>query len=247
MDVTRRMLTPRGYRLDGFAAPQHGTVPRVTDVNGSRWRALAVVPAGDGYGLARVVVAMRVAVVVSIAVLAGKLHRDWMRRHIWWLAFVLVAALAYAAIMFSQPRFEVRRTRDGWLVSALDATLTLLLIWLTGGAASPVVVVLVLVVIASAARLSLTGCLVLAAALAGGGYLLVVLVPGQSAEPAVPGIVLGLWWALYAVFIAMLSGGLSVLAEREQRSRGAGPGGGRGRARRRRGGAGSAGPAVAIV
>lgn len=186
-------------------------------MNGSRWRASAVVPAGDGYGLARVVVAMRVAVVVSIAVLAGT-GPDWMRRHIWWLAFVLVAALAYAAIMFSQPRFEVRRTRYGWLVSALDATLTLLLIWLTGGAASPVVVVLVLVVIASAARLSLTGCLVLAA-LAGGGYLLVVLVPGQSAEPAVPGIVLGLWWALYAVFIAMLSGGLSVLAEREQRSR----------------------------
>ena len=92
------------------------------------------------------------------------------------------------------------------------------LVWLTGGAASPVVVVLVLVVIASAARLTFAECLTLAIAV-GAGYLLVVLAPGAGGEPALSGLVLGLWWALYGVFIAVLSGGLSVLAEREHRSR----------------------------
>ncbi len=171
----------------------------------------------DGYGLARVVVAVRVAVVVSIAVLAA-VGPDWMRRHPWLLAALLLAALGYAGVMLALPRFEVRRTRWAWVVSALDGTLTLALIWSTGAAASPLAVVLVLVVIASAARLTFLECLTLAL-LVGIGYLIVVTVPGESVESALPGVVLGLWWALYAVFIAVLTGGLSVLVEREHRSR----------------------------
>jgi signal transduction histidine kinase len=174
-------------------------------------------PSGDGYGLARVVVAVRVAVVVSIVVLVA-IGPEWMRRHTLMLAVVLAAALAYAAVLMAHPRFEVRRTRYAWLVAALDATLTLSLIGLTGGASSPVVSVLALVVIASAARLTFSECLLLAA-FVGSGYLVVVSMSGHQDGTDLSAPVLGLWWALYTVFVAMLSGGLSVLVDREHRSR----------------------------
>ena len=176
-----------------------------------------VVPDGDGYGLARVVVAVRVAVVLSIVVLVA-VGPDWMRHHTLGTAVVLGLALAYAGLLMARPQFEVRRTRYSWLVSAVDASVTLTLIWLTGGAASPVVVVLVLAVIASAARLSFLECLVLAA-LVGVAYVLVVLGSGSDPGATLARPVQGLWWALYLVFIAVLTGGLSVLVEREHRSR----------------------------
>jgi hypothetical protein len=135
-----------------------------------------VVPSGD-LGLARVVAAVRAAVVVSIIVLAA-IGPEWMRRHPVLLTAVLAGALAYAAVLIKYPNLEVRRTRYSWLVAALDMAFTLSLIWLTGGPASPVVVVLTLVVIASAARLTLAECLVLAT-LSGIGYLAVVLASGD--------------------------------------------------------------------
>ncbi|SPM34795.1 ATPase [Mycobacterium rhizamassiliense] len=174
-------------------------------------------PPGDGYGLARVVVAVRVAVVVSIVVLVA-IGPEWMRRHTLMLAVVLTAALAYAAVLMAHPRFEVRRTRYAWLVSALDATLTLSLIGQTGGASSPVVSVLALVVIASAARLTFTESLLLAV-FVGIGYLVVVLMSGHQDDTALSPPVQGLWWALYVVFVAVLGGSLSVLVDREHRSR----------------------------
>ncbi|MDZ4268976.1 MAG: HAMP domain-containing sensor histidine kinase [Mycobacterium sp.] len=184
--------------------------------NVRRLRSL-VVPDGDGYGLARVVVAVRVAVVLSIVVLVAT-GPDWLR-HRWGVtAVVLGVALAYAALLMARPRFEVRRTRFSWLVSAVDASVTLTLIGLTGGAASPVAVVLVLAVIASAARLSFVECLVLAV-LVGAAYVLVVLGSGGASGAALTPPVQGLWWALYLVFIAVLTGGLSLLVERENRSR----------------------------
>jgi signal transduction histidine kinase len=192
-------------------------VAKVGRVNSTRRLGALLVPSGDGYGLARVVVAERVAVVVSIGALVA-IGPEWMRRHTLVLGIVLAAALVYGAILMAYPRYEVRRTRYSWLVSALDAVLTLALIWLTGGAASPVAVVLVLVVIASAARLTFIECLMLSI-LVGIGYLLVILLPGSTRAAAIPGVILGSWWALYAVFVAVLSGGLSVLAEREHRSR----------------------------
>lgn len=183
----------------------------------SRLRSLAV-PDGDGYGLARVVVAVRVAVVLSIVVLVAT-GPGWMRHHLGATAAVLGAALAYAAVLMARPQFEVRRTRYSWLVAAVDASMTLALIALTGGAASPVVVVLVMAVIASAARLSFIECLA-HAALVGAGYVLVVLVSSHGDPDAVlDPPVQGLWWALYLVFIAVLTGGLAVLLEREHRSR----------------------------
>lgn len=176
-----------------------------------------VVPGGDGYGMARVVVAVRFAVVVSIAVLvlAGP---EWMRRHTTTLVVVLVIALGYAAIVMALPRFEVRHTAFAWLISAADAGLTLLLVWLTGGAASPLVLVLVLVVIASAARLTFIESIGLAVVV-GVGYLGIVVCSPSAGGAELPGVVQGAWWALYLVFIAVLSGGLAVLIEREHRSR----------------------------
>ena len=116
-----------------------------------------MVPVGDTYGLARVVVAVRAAVVLSIVVLTAT-GPDWMRRHPVVLSIVLAATLIYAAVLMAHPRYEVRSTRFAWLVAALDATFTVTLFGLTGGASSPVVAVLALAVIASAARLSFLQC-----------------------------------------------------------------------------------------
>jgi signal transduction histidine kinase len=115
------------------------------------------------------------------------------------------------------PALELRRTRYAWLVAAIDLSFTLGLIYLTGGAESPVVVVLPLVVIASAARLTLAECVVLAL-VAGAGYVAVVEASGEQGVD-LAGRAQALWWALYLVFIALMSGGLSVLLERENESR----------------------------
>lgn len=194
------------------------SLPKVEQMNiGSARLSALFVPSRDGYGLARVVVAVRVAVVVSVGVLAGT-GPDWMRSHLVALGVVLATALAYACVLMMFPRFEVRRTAYASLVSALDAALTLTLVWLTGGAASPVALALFLVVIASAARLTFVECLALAVLL-GVGYTLVIAGAETTDRPALPALLQGAWWALYLVFIAVLSGGLSILVEREHRSR----------------------------
>lgn len=170
----------------------------------------------DGYGLARVVVAVRVAVVVSVGVLVAA-GPPWMTAYATGTAAVLTAALLYAAVLMALPRYEVRRTRFAWLVSAVDAAFTLALIALTGGAASPVASVMVLVVIGSAARLPLRECLLLSAML-GAGYLAVVSNVNSTHAVLAPWV-LGLWWALYVVFTALMSGGLSRLLEHEHQFR----------------------------
>lgn len=171
----------------------------------------------DDYGLARTVVAVRVAVVVSIGVLVA-IGPDWMRRHIAATAAVLAAALLYSLVLLVYPRPEVRRTRYGWGLSVIDAGFTLTFIALTGGVHSPVSAVLVLVVIGSAARLTFTQTMALAILL-GAGFLMVAL---RSAAPAViepdPWLQGG-WTALYLTFAAIMTAGLSALAEREQKSR----------------------------
>ncbi|XTP34716.1 sensor histidine kinase [Mycobacterium sp. TJFP1] len=176
-----------------------------------------VVPSADRFGLARVVVSVRVVVVLSVIVLAA-FGPDWMRRQPVALAVVLAGTLAYAAVVMARPNLEVRRTRYAWLVSLLDTGFSLVLIGLTGGVDSPVVAALTLVVIASAARLTLAECLGFAG-LAGLGYFVVVLVSPAGRGTGLAAPVQGLWWALYLVFIALLSGALSVLLEREHQSR----------------------------
>lgn len=171
----------------------------------------------DDYGLARTVVAVRIAVVASIGVLLA-IGPDWLRRHLVVSILVLSAAMAYSLVLLINPRPEVRRTRFAWMVSFADSAFTLTLIALTGGLHSPVTAVLVLAVIATAARLSFTETLVLAALLSV-AYIVIALVTSTPIPQAPQPWLQAGWSALYLVFVAILTASLSALAEREQRSR----------------------------
>ncbi|OBH27444.1 ATPase [Mycobacterium sp. E342] len=172
---------------------------------------------GGDYGLARTVVAVRVAVVISIGVLLA-IGPQWVRQHTAATVAVLSGAMVYAAIVMAYPQLEVRRTRYAWLVTAFDSAFTLALIALSGGVYSPVVAVLALAVIASAARLSFSETL-LVALLLGAAYIPVALIssPQRPVTPA-PALQAG-WSAVYLLFVAIITAGLSALAEREHRSR----------------------------
>lgn len=173
--------------------------------------------ADEEYGLARIVVAVRVAVVGSIGVLLA-IGPDWIRQHAGPAFAVLGLAMLYSAVLLANARLEVRRTRYAWLISTLDSAFTLALIALTGGLHSPVVAVLVLVVVASAARLSFTETL-LVGVLLGAGYIAVALWLSPDSAGALPPWLRSSWSALYLVFTAIITAGLSALAEREHRSR----------------------------
>jgi len=172
---------------------------------------------GQDYGLARTVVAVRVAVVISIGALLA-IGPYWVREHAAATVAVLGGAMAYAAALMAYPQLEVRRTRYAWLITAFDSAFTLALIALSGGVYSPVVSVLALAVIASAARLSLIETL-LVAVLLGAAYVPVALTASpRQPVTAAPALLAG-WSALYLVFVAIITAGLSALAEREHRSR----------------------------
>ncbi len=172
---------------------------------------------GADYGLARTVVAVRVAVVISIGVLLA-IGPQWLRQHTAATLAVLGAAMVYAAVVMAYPQLEVRRTRYAWLVSGFDSAFTLVLIALSGGVYSPVVPVLALAVIASAARLSF-GETLLVAVLLGAAYIPVALTssPRVPVTPA-PALQAG-WSAVFLIFVAVITAGLSALADREHRSR----------------------------
>lgn len=171
----------------------------------------------DDLSMARIVVAVRITVVTSIGVLL-LVGPDWVRQHVTVTFVVLAVAMTYSLLLLARPRLEVRRTRFAWLVSAADSILTLVLIALTGGLYSPVVWVLPLVVIASAARLSFVETLVLSTLLGGSYTALTLALREPPAVTAVPALQ-ACWSALYLVFIAIITAGLSALAEREHRSR----------------------------
>jgi signal transduction histidine kinase len=171
----------------------------------------------DDLGMARIVVAVRTAVVSSIGVLLLT-GPDWLRQHVAVAFAVLALAMAYSLLLLANPRLEVRRTRFAWLVSAADSIFTLALIALTGGLYSPIVSVLPLAVIASAARLLFVETLFLAMLLGGAYTTLVLILKVPDTVTAAPALQAG-WSALYLVFIAILTAGLSALAEREHRSR----------------------------
>lgn len=168
---------------------------------------------GYGGGLARTVVAVRVAVVISIGVLLP-IAPPGVRGY---LAVLVAAAIVYAVILFVHPQLEVRRTGYRWLVTGFDSMFTLVFIALTGGVHSPAVSVLVLVVIASAARLSFTETLTLGVILAA-AYIAVALLASTAANVALAPVPQSSWWGLYLLFTAIITAGLSSLAEREHRS-----------------------------
>jgi signal transduction histidine kinase len=173
--------------------------------------------ADEEYGLARIVVAVRVVVVGSIGVLLA-IGPDWIRQYAPATVAVLVAAMLYSALLLANARLEVRRTRYAWLISAIDSVFTLALIALTGGVHSPLAVVLVLVVVASAARLSFTETL-LVAVLLGAGYVAVTLSLSPDHAGTLTPWLQSTWSALFLVFTATITAGLSALAEREHHSR----------------------------
>jgi len=82
---------------------------------------------GEEYALARIVVAVRVAVVISIGVLLA-IGPDPVRRHVAETVAVLAAAMVYAAVLLANPHLEVRRTRYSWGVTGFDSAFTLGLI-----------------------------------------------------------------------------------------------------------------------
>jgi signal transduction histidine kinase len=173
--------------------------------------------ADDGYALARIVVAVRTAIVVSIGVvlLVGP---AWARQHAPATFAVLAAALVYAAILLANAQLEVRRTHYSWLITFLDSGFTLAVVALTGGAYSPVVSVPVAVIVASAARLSFTEALA-AAVLVSAAFIPIALATSpRTAFTIAPAVQTG-WWAFFLVCIAIITAGLSALAEREHRSR----------------------------
>ncbi|MFZ2177350.1 MAG: HAMP domain-containing sensor histidine kinase [Rhodococcus sp. (in: high G+C Gram-positive bacteria)] len=174
-------------------------------------------PGLSDYGLARVVVAVRAATVVSLGVLLA-VGPEWVRERAMATALILLAAAAYAALMLAKPSLELRRARYAAGVAAIDSILTLAIIALTGGVHSPAVSVLMLVVIASATRLKAVEAVLLSMLLAG-GYFAVVMSTATDIAVAPDPTLLGAWWALYLLVAAVLVGGLSMLAEREQRSR----------------------------
>lgn len=171
---------------------------------------------GDDYGLARTVVAVRVAVVASIGVLLA-IGPDWLRQHVAVTVAILVIGMVYAVILMANPQLEVRRTRYAWVVTALDSMFVLATTALTGGLHSPVASVLILLVVASAARLSFIETLALSVLL-GAAYVVIALRPAPIAVAPTP-LLQGGWTALYLVLTAILTAGLSTLAEREHRSR----------------------------
>lgn len=175
----------------------------------NRWTAK-----GYGGGLARTIVAVRVAVVISIAVLLPVVPAG-VRGYV---AMLVAAALMYAVILFVRPQLELRRTGYRWLVTGFDSMFTLVFIALTGGVHSPAVSVLVLVVIASAARLSFAETLAVGTVLAA-GYIAVTLLAFTAADAALAPASQSGWWALYLLFTAIITGGLASLAEREHQSR----------------------------
>lgn len=168
---------------------------------------------GYGGGLARTVVGVRVAVVISFGMLLPAAPPG-VRLY---LGVLVAATMVYAVILFVHPQLELRRTGYRWLVTGFDSMFALVFVALTGGVHSPAVSVLMLVVIASAARLSFTEALASATVLAA-GYIAVALLASSAADVALAPVPESSWWALYLLFTAIITAGLSSLAEREHRS-----------------------------
>lgn len=171
----------------------------------------------DGYALARTVVAVRTAIVVSIGVVL-LIGPAWAREHAHATFAVLGAALLYAAILMANAQLEVRRTRYSWLITALDSGFTLAVVALTGGTYSPVVAVPVAVIVASAARLSFAEALTAAVLFSAAFIPIALKASPQTPFSVAPGVQTG-WWAFFVICIAIITAGLSELAEREHRSR----------------------------
>lgn len=167
----------------------------------------------------RVVVAVRVAVVLSIAVLL-MFGPDLVRRHLSLAVVLLLVAGGYAYAVVLNPRWELRRSWSAWSITGMDSVLSLLAVATTGAAASPTVTVLVLVVVSAAIRLSLPATVSLACVLSA-SYIAITVFIDPHVAPVGDRVLGSLWWTVYLLLTAVLGATLSLLAEREHEARAA--------------------------
>lgn len=163
----------------------------------------------------RVIVVLRVLVVISMALLVAfgtEVNRTYLPLAI---TAVGIAAGYAAAVMLADLR-GLRPLPQDW-VTALDSTLTISLAAATGGAHSVVTAILPLAVVASAVRQGLRRALV--AAVGSGSLFAVVVV--SIPKPEVPlgeRVEVALWWSVYLVAFAVLTGTLRKLLDREHQN-----------------------------
>lgn len=172
---------------------------------------------GD-YALARLIVAIRAVVVASIGAILV-LDTAWFQRNASVLLPVLAITAGYSLVLLARPRFELRRGRYAGSVAAIDASLSLMIIAVTGGVESPVVSALMLTVIAAGVRMYSTDALVFAGGASVAYFGVCIGVESSRNGPLLPPLVHAAWWALYLVLSAVLVGCQAAVAEREHHAR----------------------------
>ncbi|UUV28641.1 HAMP domain-containing histidine kinase [Amycolatopsis roodepoortensis] len=155
---------------------------------------------------------VRVGVVVSVGLLLV-LGPDQVRHHLLIALVWLSVGSIYALIVFWDPSIELRSNRSSSVVTCLDSVLSLAIIGLTGGGGSVAVSLLFLVIAAAAMRLSFVATMGLSLAL-GVAYLLIAVLVDTGQTPLEFRLQSGLWWPVYLVFSAALTGGFALLTER---------------------------------
>jgi signal transduction histidine kinase len=167
--------------------------------------------------VARVITAVRAMVVTSVLclVLVGP---PWVRLHVPAALITLSVAALYAILLLFKPGLEIRRTRWALVVTAMDASITLAMIAVTGGLSSPAVSILPLVVIVAATR-SRTVIAFMLTALISASYAAFLLFFARDSQGELDPVLQAIWWPMYLTFAAILAVALSVAAEREQHAR----------------------------
>ncbi|WIV60820.1 sensor histidine kinase [Amycolatopsis nalaikhensis] len=164
----------------------------------------------------RVPASVRVGVVVSVGLLLA-LGPDSVRHHLAIGLVWLAVGSIYAFIVFWDPTIELRSIRSASVVTGLDSVLSLAIIACTGGASSVAVSLLFLVIAAAAMRLSFVATVAVSMALGGAYFLVAVLMDAGQTSSAIR-MQSGLWWPVYLVFTAALTGGFALLTERATRA-----------------------------
>ena len=161
----------------------------------------------------RVIVAVRIAIVLSVAVLlvsgvaSARQHLDY------GITLVCVASV-YAAVIMCRPDWERRRTRPAGVVTVIDSVLALIAVAVTGASASPAATILMIVVVAASTRTRVCATVCLALALAA-VHMAIVLLVDPELNPLAERVQIGAWWACYLLITAVLGAALSLYAERE--------------------------------
>ncbi|OLZ42970.1 ATP-binding protein [Amycolatopsis keratiniphila subsp. nogabecina] len=164
----------------------------------------------------RVPASVRVGVVISVGLLLA-LGPDPVRHHLTSALVWLAVGSVYALVVFIDPTIELRSIRSASVVTGLDSVLSLVIIALTGGVSSVAVSLLFLVIAAAAMRLSFVATVAVSMALGVVYFLIAILVDAGQTSLEIR-MQSGLWWPVYLVFTAALTGGFALLTERATRA-----------------------------